>query len=184
MFVDMRKLKPSLDRRDHARGVLTAPIQLVEFGDYECPFCGKAAGVVERLIEALGGRLCFGFRHFPLVGAHPQAMIAAEAAEAAGAEGRYWEMHEMLFRHQDALVVPALDKYATALGLDLKHFTHDLRMHVHLDKIRADLHSGAISGVSGTPTFFINGYRHDGAIDFDSLYGALTEAGVAAGLPL
>jgi protein-disulfide isomerase len=179
----MSTLKPALNARDHLRGPLSAPLQLVEFADYECPFCARAYPVTEALCEAFGDRLCFGSRHFPIVGVHAHALLAAEAAEAAGAQGKFWEMHSMLFTHQGALEVPDLERYAGLLGLDVRQLVSDLRTHRFIDKIRTDLHSGAISGVNGTPTFFVNGLRHDGNYDFDSLYAALT-GGAGAEVPV
>jgi len=172
----MSTLKPPLGPRDHLRGELSRAIHLVEFGDYECPFCGQAQVVIHALERALGHQLCFGFRHFPIVGAHPNAQIAAEAAEAAGAQGRFWPMSDLLYANQHALDVPHLGSYAEQLGLDMHRFVDDLQTHRHLEKIRSDRHSGAISGVGGTPTFFINGIRHDGPFDFDSLLAAMTLA--------
>jgi protein-disulfide isomerase len=177
------KLRPAIDSREHIRGSLDAPIQLVEFGDYECPFCGEVFPTVEALIETLGDRLCFAFRHFPIVGSHPHALSAAEAAEAAGAQGRFWEMHILLYQNQDALDFHSLQQHAVQLGLDLGRFTEDVRSQRHKDKIHADLHSGAVSGVNGTPSFFINGYRHDGAYDYDSLMAAIAaSAGAEVGV--
>src|SRR4051812_37824887 len=112
----MSRLRPPLSERDHLRGDLHAPVNLVEFGDFECPFCGKAFGVVKALEETLGEQLCVAFRNFPIVGSHPHAVVAAEAAEAAGAQGRFWEMHDMLYQHQDALEVPYLEEYAALIG--------------------------------------------------------------------
>jgi protein-disulfide isomerase len=142
---------------DHVAGNPAAPITLVEFGDYECPFCGRASVVVTAL--------------------HPHALVAAEAAEAAEAQGRFWRMHDILYAHQKALELPALISYATQLQLDVDAFARDLQTHRFRDKLRADVRSGALSGVNGTPTFFINGWRHDGDWDFDSLFNAI--AGVA-----
>jgi protein-disulfide isomerase len=172
----MSTLKPPLGPRDHLRGELSRTIHLVEFGDFECPSCGRAAHVVEALRRALGDQLCFGFRNFPLVGSHPHAQIAAEAAEAAGAQGRYWDMFDLLYANQRALDVPHLGRYAEQLGLDLRRFVADLQAHRFLEKLRGDLHSGAISGVQGTPTFFINGIRHEGSFEFDALLAAMTLA--------
>jgi protein-disulfide isomerase len=172
----MSKLTPPVNQHDHRRGVLSAPIKLCEFGDYECPFCGQAYPVVKALEESLGDRLCFVFRNFPIVSSHPHALQAAEAAEAAGAQGRFWEMHDLLYENQDALGIDDLLEYAAALDLDLDRFTDDLRTHRYVPKIRADLKSGALSGVNGTPTFFINGHRHDGSFDFESLYAACVAA--------
>jgi protein-disulfide isomerase len=151
-------------------------MQLVEYGDYECPFCGQAYLVVSALERTLGDRMCFGFRNFPIVGAHPYAEIAAEAAEAAGAQGKFWEMHDILYTHQDALDVRHLAQYAEQFALDMNQFVDDLQSHRFRDRIRADRHSGAESGVNGTPTFYVNGLRHEGPFDFDSLLAALTEA--------
>jgi protein-disulfide isomerase len=172
----MATLKPPVNSRDHLRGDPSAPIQLVEFGDYECPFCGDAHGVIEDIEETLRDQLLFVFRNFPIEGAHPHALVAAEAAEAAGAQGKLWEMHDLLFEHQDALEEPDLLEYAGLLGMDLRRFSRDLATHRFLEKIRADLHSGAVSGVNGTPTFFINGTRHDGSYEFASLMAAISGA--------
>jgi protein-disulfide isomerase len=173
----MSLLRPPLNPNDHLRGHRGAPMRLVEFGDYECPFCGQAHPIVEALREALGDRLVFAFRHFPLTGAHPHALLASEAAEAAGAQGRFWEMHDQLYTHQEALELPFLEEYAALLELDVPRFLGDLQDHRYADKIRADLHSGAVSGVNGTPSFFVNNQRHDGPWDYDSLLAALTAAG-------
>ncbi len=173
-------LRPPINEDDHLRGNPSAALILLEFGDYECPFCGEAYPIVEALRETLGDSLCFAFRNFPVVTSHPHAMIAAEAAEAAGAQAKYWEMHDLLYQHQDALSLPHLEQYAAMIGCDLRQFVRDLRAHKHAARIRADLHSGAVSGVNGTPTFFVNGQRHDGPWDYDSLYEALT-GGAGAG---
>jgi protein-disulfide isomerase len=173
----MTSLKPPLSARDHLRGNVQAPVQLVEFGDFECPYCGRAFSVVQALERALGDGLLVAFRHFPLT-VHPHALLAAEAAEAAGAQGRFWEMHDLLFQHQESLELPDLVDYAQSLALDAARFADDLRRHRHGGRIKADLRSGALSGVNGTPTFYINGVRHDAGYDFDSLYAALTGAGV------
>jgi protein-disulfide isomerase len=171
-------LDPPLATRDHRRGELTAPVSLVEFGDYQCPFCGSAQPIVERLVETLGDRMCFAFRHFPIVSVHPQALVAAEVAEAAAAQGRFWDMHATLFAHQDALEQPWLERYAVQLGLDVARVVADLRARRFVARVRGDLHSGAVSGVGGTPTFFVNGARWDGPHDFAPLYEALAgEAG-------
>jgi protein-disulfide isomerase len=149
---------------------------MVEFGDYECPFCGQAEIAIRALRRHLGERMRFVFRNFPIVPAHPHAVLAAEAAEAAGAQGQFWAMHDLLFDNQDALEVPNLVEYANRIGLDVEAFVDDLRDHRYLDKIRDDLQSGADSDVAGTPTFFINGRRHEGGYDFDSLLAAISAA--------
>ncbi|MCU1280628.1 MAG: cyclic nucleotide-binding protein [bacterium] len=169
-------LRPPLSADDHVVGDESALVTLVEYGDYECPFCGQAAVVVAALRETLGDQLRYGFRHFPLATVHPHALQAAEAAEAAGAQGRFWPMHDRLYANQDALELPDLLEHAAALGLDVERFAGDLDSHRFLEKIRAHLRSGAISGVNGTPTFFINGQRHDGSWDYESLYVGLVRA--------
>jgi protein-disulfide isomerase len=167
------KLTPPVNERDHIAGRPNAPIVLVEYGDYECPFCGQALYTVKSLQQRLGHRLGFVFRNFPLAAVHPHALDAAEAAEATGAQGLFWRMHDKLFENQDALEPPDLVAYAAELGLELNTFEYDLRAHRFRDRIREDMRSGALSGVNGTPTFFINGYRHDGRWDFDSLWSAI-----------
>jgi protein-disulfide isomerase len=162
--------------RDHIRGSLTAPVTMVEYGDFECPHCGRAYPIVESIIERAGRVLCFAYRHFPLANIHPHAERAAEAAEAAGAQGRFWAMHHRLFEHQDALDDESLVMHARAIGLDLQRFAVELANGVHMPRVREDFLSGVRSGVNGTPTFFINGVRHDGAWDQVSLLQAIEEA--------
>lgn len=162
--------------RDHIRGPLTAPVTLVEYGDYECPHCAAAFPVTKSLHAALGNRLCFVYRHFPLATLHPHATAAAEVAEAAGAEGRFWEMHGLLFANQHRLEPPDLLRYAAALSLDPARVAADLSDGVYADKVRKDFASGVQSGVRGTPTFFINGRRHDGSWAYDDLLIAIGAA--------
>jgi protein-disulfide isomerase len=176
----MSELIPPVTSRDHVRGDPSGLVTLVEFGDYECPFCGKAYPVIQAVEEALGDRLSFAYRHFPIADAHPHALLAAESAEAADAQGMFWEMHDLLYEHQDALTWPDIMQYATTLGLDVEEFERDIRTHRFAAKVRADRHSGALSGVNGTPTLFINGFRHDGPVDFDSLWSAIVD-GAGAG---
>jgi len=166
-------LRPPINESDHTVGPADAPVTIVEFADYQCPFCGRAELAIRALRQHLGDRLRFVFRNFPIVSAHPNAVPAAEAAEAAGAQGQFWAMHDLLFDNQDALEPPNLVEYANRVGLDVEAFIDDLRDHRYLDKIRDDLESGADSGVAGTPTFFINGRRHEGDYDFDSLLAAI-----------
>jgi protein-disulfide isomerase len=176
------RLTMPVSARDHILGPTTAPVTLVEYGDYECPYCGQAHHVIKQLQQLLGRHLCFVFRHFPLTTVHPHAQQAAEAAEAAGAQGKFWETHYVLFEHQHALEVGDLVRYASALGLDLQRFTSELASHTHAGRVREDFMSGVRSGVNGTPTFFINGMRHDGFFDLDSLLNAIEYAsGVATG---
>ena len=167
---------PVSSERDHTIGPETAPVTLVEYGDYECPFCGAAHGVAKQLVQEFGDDLRFVFRHFPLTQIHPHAALAAEAAEAAGAQGGFWGMHDLLFENQDRLSPQDILVYARMLGLDLDRFMSDLRDHVHAPKVREDFMSGVRSGVNGTPTFFVNGVRHNGGWDLDSLGAAISAA--------
>jgi protein-disulfide isomerase len=172
----MTRLLLPVAERDHVRGPRNAPVTLVEYGDYECPYCGIAHPTVLALRKELGDGLCFVYRHFPLTSAHPHAQHAAEAAEAAGAQGRFWEMHDVLFENQHALGDRDLVEYAGAVGLDVPRFVREMTGHAHAARVREDFMSGARSGVNGTPTFFVNGLRHDGPHDFPSLHSAILEA--------
>ena len=145
---------------DHVTGPGTAVITLVAYCDFECPYCGRAYPIIKRLQSRLGDRLRFVFRHFPLSHKHPSAQQAAEAAEAADAQGEFWGMHDLLFEHQDALEEGDLYAYAGVLGLDTGRFERELVSRVHEQRVDRDVVSGRRSGVSGTPTFFINGLRH------------------------
>jgi protein-disulfide isomerase len=158
---------------DHVRGPRTTRVTLLEYGDYECPFCSAAHKVVHEVRAMLGDELRFAYRHFPLAQIHPHAFVAAEAAEAAGAQGKFWGMHDLLFRHQDRLGAEDLLEYARRLDLELPRFTRELASHTHAPTVRAHFSSGVRSGVNGTPTFFINGYRHNGGYDLPSLVEAL-----------
>jgi protein-disulfide isomerase len=162
--------------RDHIKGPKTAPVTLVEYGDYECPYCGQAYYVVKELEQLMGKRMRFVFRNFPLTTVHPHAEHAAEAAEAAGAQGKFWEMHDCLFEHQQALDDVHLVAYATKLDLDVAQFSRDMAEHRLAGRVREDFLSGVRSGVNGTPTFFINGVRHAGGYDLDSMVAAIEEA--------
>jgi Na+/H+ antiporter NhaA len=159
--------------RDHIRGDDDAPVTLVEYGDFECPFCGRAEPVLRQLLNEFGNDLRFVFRHLPLSDVHPRAQLAAEAAEAADDQGAFWEMHDLLFDHQDALEPKNLVEYARELGLDVDRFTDELRRHEHAGRIASDVDDADLSGVSGTPTFFVNGIRHQGAYDIDTLTAAV-----------
>jgi len=164
---------PITPGRDHIRGPADAPAELVEYGDYECPFCGAAYPIVEGLLADAGDAIRFAYRHFPISTVHPHAERAAEAAEAAGAQGRFWPMHDLLFTNQDRLGDRDLLAYARAVDLDVDRFAEDLSTGVHADRVREDLMTGVRSGVNGTPTFFTNGVRHDGSYDARSLAMAL-----------
>ena len=172
----MSGLTPPVSAADHRSGPDDAPITLVEYGDFECPACGAAYPNVEDVRRKLGARLGFVFRHFPLTQMHPHAMHAAEAAEAASAQGKFWQMHGMLFEHQDALEDADLVRYAKALHLDDKRFASELASEAHDERIREHIGSGIRSGVNGTPTFFINGVRHDGTWEESDLLAALEAA--------
>lgn len=162
-------LKTPVSGRDHVQGPLDAPVVFVEYGDYECPHCLQAHSIVRELQERLGDRIRYVFRHFPISTSHPHAQQAAEAVEAAGAQGKFWEMHDMLFENQDDLSEGKLSAYAAEIGLDVERFERDLKEHVHAAKVKEDFRSGVKSGVNGTPTFYINGRRYDGLWDVESL---------------
>ncbi|MBL0730024.1 thioredoxin domain-containing protein [Piscinibacter sp. HJYY11] len=169
----MNTLTVPLHERDHRRGSPDAPVVPIEYGDFECPYCGAAYPVLKKLEKEMPDTLAVVFRHFPLVNVHPHAELAAEAAEAAGAQGRFWNMHDMLYEHQDALAPTDLLKYAIALHLDPKRFASDLSGHALLPKVVGDMNGGLRSGVQGTPTFFINGVRYRGGHDHASLRTAI-----------
>jgi protein-disulfide isomerase len=168
--------KPVEPGRDHIRGDARAAVTLVEYGDYECPYCRNAHGVVAALERQLLGQMSFVYRHFPLVTLHPHAQSAAEAAESAGRQQKFWPMHDSLFTAQKLLSYDFLISAARTLGLDERSFDSELTGHLHLPRIRDDFMSGVRSGVNGTPAFYINGVRHAGAWDFESLLTALYQA--------
>jgi protein-disulfide isomerase len=170
------KLTEPEPKRDHIQGPPNAAIQLLEYGDYECPYCGAVHPVVQALQEEFGDRLCFAFRNFPLTNAHPHAEMAAECAESADAQGKFWEMHDMLFENQDALEPEDLAEYAAAVGLDVQRLLNELRSRAYAPRVREDFTAGVRAGVNGTPTFFINGERYEGPHDFESMSAALNEA--------
>jgi len=158
---------------DHSQGPANAPVTLVEYGDFECPHCGRAYPIVQAVQRRIGKRLRFVFRHFPLSELHVHAQHAAESAEAAAAQGKFWEMHDRLFERQFALEDDDLVEYALELGLDAPRVARELAAHTYKPRVRNDFMSGVRSGVNGTPTFFINGVRHDDAWDEESLVAAL-----------
>jgi Na+/H+ antiporter NhaA/predicted DsbA family dithiol-disulfide isomerase len=161
--------------RDHIRGPLEAPVTVVEYGDFECPYCGQAEPVVRELLRDFGD-VRYVWRHVPLNDVHPNAQLAAEAAEAAADQDGFWEMHDLLLQHQDALRPRDLIKYAQQLGLDIERFTNALREHTGTSRVAEDVDGADLSGVSGTPTFFINGRRHYGAYDIATLTAAVQAA--------
>jgi protein-disulfide isomerase len=166
-------LQPPLGERDHVLGPETAAIELVEYGDFECPHCGRAYQILKKIREELGDRLRFAFRHFPLAKMHPHARTAAESAEAAGAQGLFWEMHDTLFEHGQALEMGNVTRYAEAIGVsDIARFKREVSEELYAPRVQADLASGVRSGVNGTPTFFINGKRHNGGYDYEAMMNA------------
>jgi protein-disulfide isomerase len=167
--------------RDHIRGPREAPVTIVEYGDLECPYCGQAEPVVRELLRDFGD-VRYVWRHLPLNDVHPNAQLAAEAAEAAADQGAFWEMHDLLLAHQDALRPNDLIGYAEQLGLEVERFMNDLREHAGAVRVAEDVDSADLSGVSGTPTFFINGRRHYGAYDIATLSAAVRAAGARASL--
>jgi Na+/H+ antiporter NhaA len=168
--------------RDHIRGPDDALVTLLEHGDFECPYCGQAESVVRELLASFGDDLRYVWRHLPLNDVHINAQLAAEAAEAASEQGKFWEFYDALFAHQDALSPRDLAGYADGLGLDVERFSKELRHHEYTSRVAEDVASADASGVSGTPTFFINGRRHYGAYDRDTLAAAVRSARMRAGL--
>jgi protein-disulfide isomerase len=166
-------LDQPVSERDHAQGPANAPLTLVEYGDYQCPYCGAAYPVVRRLQKTLGKKMRFVFRNFPLTQAHPYALIAAETAEAAALQGKFWEMHDLLYEQQASLDPDIIPSWAASIGLNLERLGNDIRQGVPEKRIREDRQSGIRSGVNGTPTFFINAARYDGSPDYASLLEAL-----------
>ena len=158
---------------DHAQGPHDAPVTLVEYGDYECPYCAAAHPIVKRLREMLRQRLRFVFRNFPLNNVHAHASIAAQAAEAAAAQGKFWPMHDLLYAHQATLAEHAMDEFALRAGLEIYKFNADLSSRRFAKRVAADFEGGQRSGVTGTPTFFINGVRYMGPIEYDAMLAAL-----------
>ena len=158
---------------DHSLGPASAPVTLVEFGDYQCPFCADAQPMIKRVVAELGPQLRLVFRHMVLIEVHPFAQFAAEAAEAAALQGKFWEMHDAIYEHQTELGSDLISKLARQLSLDLPRFNADLEARRGRARVKADFMGGMRSGVAGTPTFFINGERYDGSLDERSLLVAL-----------
>jgi protein-disulfide isomerase len=173
------RLTPQLEEIDHTRGERDAEFELVMFGDFQCPFCLGAQSVLRRVHKRLDGRLLFAFRHLPIPEKHPLALIAAEASEAAAAQGKFWEYHDALYLEQPKLSRETMLRVATEIGLDADRLAADLDSGVHLARIERDLASAAASGATGTPSFYINGSHFTGAYDASSLVEAL-EASAAS----
>jgi protein-disulfide isomerase len=173
---DIAKLTlPVSSKRDHAQGPNTAPVTLVEYGDYECPYCGQAYPIIKDIQEHLRGKLRFVFRNFPVTQVHPHAQHAAEAAESAGSQNKFWEMHDCLYEHQQELDDNHLRQYALELGMDVTRFDEEMARHVHASRVREDFMSGIQSGVNGTPTFYINGIRYDDSWDEETLLATIEQ---------
>ena len=171
----IQDLIPAVDAdEDHIRGPASASITVIEFGDFQCPYCGLAEPAVRDLLADTDVR--YVWRHLPLTDVHPLAQMAAEAVEAAAAQGAFWPMHDLLMQHQDDLRFADLMRYAEQLHLDTARFQDELKRHVHATRVAQDVESADLSGVSGTPTFFVNGQRHYGAFDLDSLKAAVQTA--------
>jgi protein-disulfide isomerase len=173
LIVDLAE--PVDPERDHIRGPADAPVTVLEYGDFECPYCGQAEPVVRELLRDFGD-ITYAWRHLPLNDVHPRAQMAAEASEAAANQGAFWEMHDLLLEHQDALRMEDLVGYAEELGLDVDRFEEELRTREGARRVAEDVDSADISGVSGTPTFFVNGLRHYGAYDIATLSAAVKAA--------
>ena len=161
---------------DHAIGPAHARVTIVEYGDYECPNCKQAAPAVKLLLAEFGDRVRFVYRHFPLEEVHPHALNAAEAAEAAGAQGKFWPMHDLLFEHQQALKANHLREYAGRLELDMTRFTAEMKDTVYLQRVREHQQGGVASGVRATPTFFLNGRIQDVSFGVKTLFDAVAKA--------
>jgi protein-disulfide isomerase len=170
------QLTPPVQGYDHRLGPEHAPVTVVEFGDFECPNCKQAAPAVKLLLERFKERVRFVYRHFPLMDVHPHALLAAQAAEAAGAQGKFWQMHDVLFDNQAHLDAKHLRGYAERLGLDMARYTAEMDDEIYLQRVREHLESGQASGVRATPTFFINGRIQDVSFGIRALFDAVEGA--------
>jgi len=172
----MATLRIPIHENDHSQGPGDAPVTLVEYGDYQCPYCGAAYPVVQRLQRRFGDELRFVFRNFPLAEHHPEAVSAAITAEFGAAHARFWEVHDALYESQEELGGPLYDAIVTGLGLDAPELHEAIEAEEYAEKIRDDFNGGVRSGVNGTPAFFVNGVRYDGRPDFESLEETLARA--------
>jgi protein-disulfide isomerase len=168
-----------VSERDRSQGPASAAITLVQYGDYECPYTRRSTWVVQAIQQELGEQLRFVYRNFPLTDIHPHALHAAFAAEAAAAQGKFWEMHDYIFHHQHTLADADLEQFAIAVGLDRQRFAHDMAARPFMSRIEEDLQSGIRSGVRGTPTFFINGILYSGSWEQEALLAALAKVGAS-----
>ena len=176
MNVPQHQLTQPIQSFDHLRGDAHAPVKVVEYGDFECPNCKQAAPAVKLLLERFEERVCYAWRHYPLTDVHPHAMMAAQAAEAAGAQGKFWSMHDVLFENQTHLDAHHLRGYAERLGLDMARYTAEMDDEIYLQRVREHMESGKASGVRGTPTFFVNGRIHDVSFGLRARFDAVEEA--------
>ena len=172
----MPKLTPPVNKEDHIQGSPTARTTLVEYGDFQCPYCGLAYPVIKNLQKEFGKKLRLVFRHFPLSNSHPMALSAAIASEAAARQERFWEMHDMIYEQQAILSPYAFIEFATELGLNMAQFKMDLQDKTLAETVESHFESGVRSGVNATPSFYINGYKYNGGYDYDSLYIAIEES--------
>jgi protein-disulfide isomerase len=183
--MEIVRLKSAVIERDHSSGSLDAPVTLLEYGNFECIDCGRAYPVIKEVKKLLGDNLRFVFRHFPMVRTHPRSMRAAEAAEAAGGQGKFWEMHDQLFTHQHALDDRDLLRYARRIGLDGERFSRDMSENTFLKQIEIDFNRTLFDEhVTGTPTIYINEVAYTGAKDLESLMAAIKEADSEGGIVL
>lgn len=169
----MPHLRIPVSEKDHIQGTVEAPVTLVEYGDYQCPYCALAYPIVRQIQKQLSSQLCYVFRHFPLQQAHPLSLLAAQAAEAASLQNRFWDMHDMLYRHQKSLAPHAFIEFAEELHLDIPLFKENLENPTLTNIIESDFHNGVRSGVNGTPCFFINEERFDGDRSYDNFLATL-----------
>jgi protein-disulfide isomerase len=169
-------LSVAVSKSDHAQGPENAPVTLVEYGDYQCPYCADMNSAIKAIAKAMGSQLRFVFRHMPLLEMHPYSQHAAEAAEAAGAQGKFWEMHDAILERQSELGSDLLHQLAVKIKLDLQQFSGDVETRRYRPRVKRDFMGGMRSGVAGTPTFFINGKRYEGALDHASLLSAVGRA--------
>jgi protein-disulfide isomerase len=172
----MSELTAPVTKKDHVQGPADAPVTMIEYGDFECPYCGQAYPIIKQMQADLGDLLLFVFRNFPLTQIHPHALQAAYAAEAAGLQHKFWEMHDVIYEHQEALEDHNLVGFAYFLGLDIGRFARDMASDEVHKKVYDDFWSGVRSGVNGTPTFFINGKRHEGSYAYAELREAIEQA--------
>jgi protein-disulfide isomerase len=171
----MANLKPPVNELDHIKGIPGASAQLVEYGDFQCPHCGAAHPIIKEVEKHFGDKLCFIFRHFPLSESHPFAQAAAVASEAASNQGKFWEMHDMIYENQENLSPATLLLIAGTLKLNMKVFQHDIQDQ-QLLKVESNFESGILSGVNGTPSFYINGFQHYGPYEYHALINAINYA--------